>query len=197
MMRAPCAAPSPTCMTSPLPAPMSLSYPVIGREALGRKSRKAMETSNKLPLLAHFARARRRWKHLHGTVLERFQEQHARQIVAYAAQHSPFYCSHWAGHPLQEWRTLPTVDKALMMEHFDTFNTRGIKGEEAMAVALEAERSRDFRPVLGSLTVGLSSGCSRHTRVFLPHPWEQTAWAGTIPARTLHQLPRHALVADF
>jgi len=148
-----------------------------------------MQTSNKLSLLAHFARARRRWKHLRGTALERFQEQHARQIVAYAAQHSPFYCSHWAGHPLQEWRTLPTVDKALMMEHFDTFNTRGVKGEEAMAVALEAERSRDFRPVLGSLTVGLSSGTSGHRGLFLANQWEQTAWAGTILARTLHHLP--------
>ncbi len=132
-----------------------------------------MQTSNKLSLLAYFARARRRWKHLHGTALERFQERHARQIVAYAAQHSPFYCSHWAGHPLQEWRTLPTVDKALMMEHFDTFNTRGVKGEEAMAVALEAERSRDFRPVLGSLTVGLSSGTSGHRGLFLANQWEQ------------------------
>lgn len=38
-----------------------------------------MQTSNKLSLLAHFARARRRWKHLRGTALERFQEQHALQ----------------------------------------------------------------------------------------------------------------------
>ena len=156
-----------------------------------------MQTSNKLSLLAHFARARRRWKHLRGTALERFQERHARQIVAYAAQHSPFYCSHWAGHPLQEWRTLPTVDKALMMEHFDTFNTRGVKGEEAMAVALEAERSRDFRPVLGSLTVGLSSGTSGHRGLFLANQWEQTAWAGTILARTLHHLPRQPLRVAF
>src|SRR5258706_12202113 len=181
MMRAPCAAPSPTCMTSPLPVPMSLSYPVIARKPLRRKSRKTMQTSNKLSLLAHFARARRRWKHLRGTALERFQEQHVRQIVAYAAQHSPFYCSHWAGHPLQEARTLPTVDKALMMEHFDTFNTRGVKAEEAMAVAPDARTHRHFPPRLGSPAVRLSSGTSGQRRLFLPDQTEQTAPARTIP----------------
>jgi putative adenylate-forming enzyme len=150
-----------------------------------------------LSLLSHFARARWRWKHLRGAALERFQEHHARQIVAYAAQRSPFYRSHWAGHALQEWRTLPVVDKALMMEHFDTFNTRGVKREEAMSIALEAERSRDFRPVLGSLTVGLSSGTSGHRGLFLANRLEQTAWAGTILARTLHSLPRQPLRVAF
>ena len=156
-----------------------------------------MHTPDKLAFLTHFARARWRWKHLRGAALERFQERHAQQIVAYAAQHSPFYRDHWAGHALLDWRTLPPVDKSQMMEHFDTFNTRGIKREQAMSIALAAERSRDFRPVLGNITVGLSSGTSGHRGLFLAGPWEQTAWAGTILARTLHQLPRRRLRVAF
>ena len=87
-------------------------------------------------------------------------------MAQFADAHSPFYHDHWQGHDPGDWQRLPTVDKALMMAHFDRFNTRGVLGAEAMAVALEAERSRDFSPTVGGLTVGLSSGtlsqCLRH-----------------------------------
>jgi putative adenylate-forming enzyme len=156
-----------------------------------------MKASNRFLLPAHFVRARWRWMHLRGTALERYQELHAEKIVAYTAQHSPFYSSHWAGHSLQDWRTLPTVDKILMMEHFDTFNTRGVKCERAMEVALEAERSRNFHSTLNGLTVGLSSGTSGHRGLFIANSWEQTAWAGTILARALHQLPHKRLRVAF
>ncbi len=129
--------------------------------------------------------------------MKRYQEQRAQRIVAYTAQHSPFYRTHWMSHDLQDWRTLPTVDKQLMMANFDTFNTRGIKRDVAMEVALEAERSRDFRPVLDGLTVGLSSGTSGHRGLFMASPWEQAAWAGAILARTLHRLPRRRLRVAF
>src|SRR6266566_7916242 len=162
-----------------------------------RKSRRIMKAFNKLLLAAHFVRARLRWRHLRGTALERYQELHAQQIVAYTVRHSPFYSSHWASHTLQDWRTLPTVDKILMMEHFDTFNTRGVKRERAMEVALEAERSRNFHSTLNGLTVGLSSGTSGHRGLFIANSWEQTAWAGTILARVLHQLPRKRLRVAF
>src|SRR5205823_2238413 len=98
--------------------------------------------------------------------------------VAYTSQHAPFYREHWYGADPHDWRILPTVDKRLMMSHFDTFNTRGIKHDDAMNIAIQAERSRDFRPVLKGLTVGLSSGTSGHRGLFLADAWEQAAWAG-------------------
>jgi len=51
--------------------------------------------------------------------------------------------------------------------------------------------------VLGSLTVGLSSGTSGHRGLFLANQWEQTAWAGTVLVRTLHHLPRQPLRVAF
>lgn len=156
-----------------------------------------MNVSDTLLMGGHFARARWRWKHLRGEALQRYQERRARAIVAYAERRSPFYRAHWAGHDLRNWRALPTVDKQLMMAHFGTFNTRGIGRDEAMSVALEAERSRDFRPVIRGLTVGLSSGTSGHRGLFLVSRWEQAAWAGTILARTLHSLPRGRLRVAF
>ncbi len=154
-----------------------------------------------IPIIAkHFTGAHWRWNHLHGNRLEQFQTQRARQIVAYTLQHAPFYREHWAKElpfALENWRTLPTVDKQLMMENFDTFNTCGITREEAMEVALRAERSRDFRPLLHGLTVGLSSGTSGHRGLFLASPREQVGWAGTILARALHGIPHHRLRVAF
>lgn len=158
-----------------------------------------MATQQSLPsILTHFFLAQWRWRTLRGEHLERYQETCVRKSVAYALQHSPFYRQHWSGHDPDDWRTLPTVHKALMMEHFSTFNTVGIQREEAMELALQAERSRDFSPVLNGLTVGLSSGTSGHRGLFLVSTREQAAWAGTILARALHDLrPRRLKIAFF
>ncbi len=151
---------------------------------------------NTASIATHFVRTRWRWQHLHD--LESYQDQRARQVVSYTAAHSPFYRSLWSGHDLQDWRSLPTVDKRAMMDNFSTFTTRGISKESAMEVALQAERSRDFSPLLDGLTVGLSSGTSGHRGLFVASPQEQAAWAGTILARTLHDLrPRRLRVAFF
>ncbi|WP_382305057.1 F390 synthetase-related protein [Herbiconiux sp. UC225_62] len=81
---------------------------------------------------------------------------------------------------------LPIVDKSTLLEHFDELNTRGVRLADALGVALEAERSRDFAPLVdGDLTVGLSSGTSGRRGAFLVSPRERMLWAGTILARVL------------
>jgi putative adenylate-forming enzyme len=156
-----------------------------------------MTTANVALIATHFLRARWRWHALRADTLQRYQERRAQQIVAYTLHHSPFYRSHWSGHDPRDWRTLPTVDKHLMMEHFDTFTTCGISRDAAMETALRAEQNRDFRPLLNGLTVGLSSGTSGHRGLFLANAWEQAAWAGTILARTLHHVNLQRLRVAF
>lgn len=146
--------------------------------------------------VAHFARAHWRARMLHGTTLAAYRERQARSIVQYTWEHSAFYREHWTGHDLADWRTLPTVDKRLMMQNFDRFNTRGLRRDEAMALALQSEQTRDFQPSLQGYTVGLSSGTSGHRGLFVAGPEEQAAWAGTILARTIHRL-RPLRVAFF
>ena len=80
---------------------------------------------------------------------------------------------------------LPIVDKARVMGEFSAFNTRGIAWDDALAVALRAERTRDFSPAIGDVTVGLSSGTSGNRGLFLVSAAERRRWAGTILARTL------------
>jgi putative adenylate-forming enzyme len=156
-----------------------------------------MKAGQAITIARHFATARWRWERLHGQRLAAYQERRAREIVRFANERSPFYRDHWAGHDLAEWRTLPTVDKRLMMANFARFNTIGVSADEALEVAMRAERSRDFTPTLRGVTVGLSSGTSGHRGVFLASPQEQAGWAGVILARTLHQFTGRLRVAFF
>jgi putative adenylate-forming enzyme len=145
----------------------------------------------------HAIQARWRWARLSRANLDAYQDARIRRITAYAQQHAPFYRQHWRGHDLALWRSLPSVDKQLMMEHFTAFNTRGVEREQAMQVALDSERKRDFTPTVAGLTVGLSSGTSGHRGLFLVSPAEQRAWAGTILARVLHRLRRQPYRVAF
>jgi putative adenylate-forming enzyme len=98
---------------------------------------------------------------------------------------SAFYQEHRAGLPPEKWQEWPTIDKAAMMANFDTLNTAGIKLDEAMAVALASEHSRDFTPTLRGLTVGLSSGTSGHRGLFVASARERNLWAGAALAKLL------------
>ena len=80
---------------------------------------------------------------------------------------------------------LPIADKQTLLTHFDALNTRGIRFDDAMTLALAAERSRDFSPELGDITVGMSSGTSGQRGLFLVSRRERLLWAGTIFARAL------------
>lgn len=148
-------------------------------------------------IAGHAIRARWRWGRLGAERLAAFHDRRMARITAFAAARSPFYREHWRGHDPAEWRTLPEVDKALMMEHFSRFNTAGVEREQALELAMRAERERDFAPTLGGLTVGLSSGTSGHRGLFLVSPAEQRAWAGTILARTVHGWRRRPLRVAF
>ena len=151
----------------------------------------------RLNMISNFLAAHWRWRNLRGKALEQFQERRVQKMVRFAWSRSPFYRQHWQNCDLDDWRQLPILDKALMMENFSAFNTAGISREEAQAAALQAEHSRDFRPTIGGLTVGLSSGTSGHRGLFLISPQEQAAWAGTILARSLHHLPGSKLRVAF
>lgn len=145
-----------------------------------------------LTFLRSYLGARWRFRHLRGEALVRFQNERAEAVVAYARRHAPFYRGHQG-----DWRSLPVIDKAAMMASFDTFNTRGVRRDDAMAVALRAETDRNFSPTLGGLTVGLSSGTSGHRGLFLVDRDEQLRWAGTILARALPRLRRGLRLAFF
>jgi putative adenylate-forming enzyme len=151
----------------------------------------------RLDIAAHYVAARWRAATLHGRRLAAWRDRRAESLVRDVRAASPFYRDRWSGRADRDWREFPTVDKSLMMEHFDHFNTRGVSREAAMRVALAAEADRDFSAGVDGCTVGLSSGTSGHRGLFLVSPDEQTRWAGTILARAIPDLRPGHRVAFF
>lgn len=142
-------------------------------------------------LLGRFARAR--WGYRFGTRarFERWQTRRLRRHLRRLAR-VPFYADH---RPARSLAQLPVIDKGTLLAHFDELNTRGVRLTEALAVAQEAERSRDFAPLVdGDLTVGLSSGTSGRRGAFLISPRERMLWAGTVLARVLDREAVRALL---
>lgn len=120
--------------------------------------------------------------------LENWQEKKLNQHLQYVKKHSPYFQELLAGMEyvgIQDLHLLPMMDKEVMMTNFDQLNTKGIQKSEAFATALKAEETRDFSPMIGSITVGLSSGTSGNRGLFLVSEEERNEWAGTILAKLL------------
>jgi putative adenylate-forming enzyme len=139
---------------------------------------------------ASFARTRWGWRWRTRAALVAWQERRLRDFLRHRLTRAPFYAE-IAGRMIAAGRgditlaDLPIVDKQTLLTHFDALNTRDIRYDDAMAVALAAERSRDFRPALDDVTVGLSSGTSGQRVPFLVSARERMLWAGNILARML------------
>lgn len=133
----------------------------------------------------------RYWLTRHGrafadrSALESWQERQVRSHLERVREASPFYRRLWGEREIAEWRTFPMTDKAMMMANFDELNTAGVRREEAFELALRSEQSRDFSPMLGDVTIGLSSGTSGHRGLFLVSRKERLAWAGAVLAKVL------------
>lgn len=94
---------------------------------------------------------------------------------------SPFYKPMWN----DAFGRLPMMNKTAMLADFDHLNTVGITLEQAMDIAMQAERSRDFAPMIGDVTIGLSSGTSGRRGVFMASKAERLKWAGVMLAKAL------------
>ncbi|PYE56557.1 F390 synthetase-related protein [Deinococcus yavapaiensis] len=114
-----------------------------------------------------------------------WQDRRVRRHLRWLRATSSFYGDLYANLDDAEWRHFPTIDKTAMMRDFDRLNTAGVTLKDALRVAERAERERDFRPALGEITVGLSSGTSGARGVFLVSRAERVRWAGVILRRLL------------
>ncbi|KVW76156.1 F390 synthetase-related protein [Burkholderia ubonensis] len=126
--------------------------------------------------------------------LERHQARGLERFARTVLARSPWFAPH-ASQPRDAW---PLMDKAAMLAHFDAMNTAGLKLDDVLACAHRAEQSRDFSPMLGRYSVGLSSGTSGSRGVFVASPAERATWAGVLLAKLLpHGLLHRERVALF
>ena len=110
-----------------------------------------------------------------------YQEKKFTKHIKKTLSKAPFYQA-YLDKPLQDW---PIINKKIMMEHFAEINTVNLKKETALEVALKAEKTRDFSPLINNIAVGLSSGTSGSRGLFLASSKERDAWAGIILAKVL------------
>lgn len=134
----------------------------------------------------HFARTRWHLDFRDRAQLDAWQSKRIQRFMRDVLPLAPFYRDQRVG-ALSE---LPIMDKAAMMADFEQRNTRGIRLEQALEIGLKAEQTRNFKPELDDLTVGLSSGTSGNRGVFLVSRQERLRWAGIILGRAL---PGHLL----
>ena len=113
--------------------------------------------------------------------LEAYQQKKLKKHLAFVTEKSAFYRK-YKGHELEDF---PIIDKGVMMENFDLINTVGIKKEEALEFAVNAERTREFDDKLKNIPVGLSSGTSHSRGAFLVEKTETEKWAGFVLAKFL------------
>ena len=91
----------------------------------------------------------------------------------------------------------PIQGKLEFTRDFDFINTRGIRFDDAMRVAQDAEDSRDFTPTIDGVTVGLSSGTSGNRGVFLVSEEERAFWVAMVLQRILGFSLKKRKVAFF
>lgn len=132
-------------------------------------------------IAVHYVLARRRQRQRTLAQLHAHQQRRWQVLRAQVAARSAFY-ARFRNVPFENW---PLMDKRTWMREFDFINTRGIRLRDALAVAEQAERTRDFRPMLGNISVGLSTGTSGARGVFLVSAGERRRWAGTMLAKLL------------
>lgn len=115
--------------------------------------------------------------------LERFQQRKWRGFRKKILAHSPFYQEF--AQRKADLADFPLMSKTAFMANFDQINTLGIRREEAMQVALQAELERNFSPELKGATVGLSTGTSGTRGLFLVSATERAQWTAMVLRRVV------------
>lgn len=108
---------------------------------------------------------------------------------------SPFYADLSKQNEVLE--NYPIMNKQLFMEHFDSINIYGIKKEIANEIALKAELSRVFSPMINNITVGFSSGTSGNRGIFLIDKKERAQWVACVLDRIIGFTLKKRSVAFF
>ena len=91
----------------------------------------------------------------------------------------------------------PIQEKAEFMRDFNHINTCGLSLSDAMDVAVKSEESRDFKPTIDGITVGLSSGTSGNRGLFLASDQERAVWVAAVLQRILGWSFRKRRIAFF
>ncbi|MBN1368691.1 MAG: hypothetical protein JW954_00455 [Dehalococcoidaceae bacterium] len=92
--------------------------------------------------------------------LRAHQAKRVAAVLEYAGRHSPYYRKLRSGKSPLTLDSVPRIDKAEMMAHFDRINTAGLKKNELIEFQLKQDRAGSLGLFPGGFSAGVSSGTS-------------------------------------
>lgn len=108
--------------------------------------------------------------------LEKYQKKKIEKQLNFLKKHTEYFKDKTS----IEINDFPIINKSIMMNNFDQLNTANIKKTEAISIAIEAEKTRDFTPQINGITIGLSSGTSGNKSIFLASEKDRIKYIGAI-----------------
>ncbi|MDD3804352.1 MAG: hypothetical protein PHW02_08230 [bacterium] len=120
-----------------------------------------------------YALSRYRFNYFSAKQIEDYQRSKAAGVVRYAFNNSKFFRNYYSGYNLNDFKSLPFINKKIMMENLTDYNTLGFNREDILSFCLEVEKSRDFAKRFRGVDVGMSSGTSGNKGVEIVTPREE------------------------
>jgi putative adenylate-forming enzyme len=124
-----------------------------------------------------------RFRNFNENDIKKYQNNRVKKIAEYAVAHSKFYKEYFSGFNLNNFTSLPVINKKLMMDNLTDFNTVGLSKDEILNFCLEVEKTRDFSKRLRGLNIGMSSGTSGNKGVEIVTPREENYMKAALFAR--------------
>lgn len=116
-----------------------------------------MNALSKLLLIRRIKTSFYRWDE---ALLRDHQAERVANILAYAKSRSPYYHTLLLDQNELSLSSVPEIDKAELMEHFDEINTAGLHRDELVQFRIRQEKEGGIDLYDGQFSVGLSSGTS-------------------------------------
>ena len=124
-----------------------------------------------------------RFRNFNENDIKKYQNNRVKKIAEYAVAHSKFYKEYFSGFNLNNFTSLPVINKKLMMDNLTDFNTVGLSKDEILNFCLEVEKTRNFSKRLRGLNIGMSSGTSGNKGVEIVTPREENYMKAALFAR--------------
>ncbi|MBP7837347.1 CoF synthetase [Candidatus Saccharibacteria bacterium] len=145
---------------------------------------------DKISIILSFAWLRWMLRFRSTSELHIFQLKMLNKQFGYLRQKSPYFQDLPVLTTLDDLRQIPIMSKQIMMDNFNEMNTVGVEVQDALKLAIDEERSRQFTSLHNDLSFGLSSGTSGHRGLFVVSRVERRLWAAAVLAKFL---PRRKL----
>lgn len=136
---------------------------------------------NKSHILKTFVEVRWTRKFKDRKSLEKYQKKMLDKQIKFIKENSPYFKKM----KFNSFEEIPYMDKKIMMDNFNELNTVGVNKDEALELAINSEKTREFEEKLNGISVGLSSGTSGHRGLFALSDKEIATWVGGVMAKLL------------